>query len=175
MLAAILSAPEIAPDFESQLEKMACADPDHAALRDAILRALGDAATIPEAARAALGGETLETLLAARHLQVVPCLRQKGDAEMARMTVAEELAKLEAHRGWQAELDEAEEDLTHLADEALTWRLAQAAQARNRAGRPDEEDDADFEIGPNGALIDREERSAFDTLLSQIRFDKQRR
>ncbi len=175
ILAAVLSAPQVALEFEAQIEAMACSDPDHAQLRDAILRSLATPEDIPDTVRAAIGEEALETLLSARHLQIVPCLRQKGDTALARMTVAEELAKLDALRGWQAELSEAEEDLAHLADEALTWRLAQAAQARNRAGRLDEEKDADFEIGPNGAHIDRDERSAFDSLLSQIRFDKQRR
>ena len=33
-------------------------------------------------------------------LSIVPCLRHEDDAEMARMTVAEELAKLDALPGW---------------------------------------------------------------------------
>jgi DNA primase len=175
VLAAILSAPEIAADFDTRLEAMTCADPDHAALRDAILRSLGHPETMRESCEAAIGAPALETMLSARNLTVVPCLRNPGDAELARQTVAEVLAKLEAARGWQAELAEAEEDLERHPDEALTWRLAQAAQARAQAGRPDDEDDADFEIGPNGAHVDRTERNALDSLLSQIRFDKGRR
>ena len=51
------------------------------------------------------------------------------------MTLAEEFAKLEARRGfWNAEIAEAEsKTLSGLADEAVTWRLRQAAQARNKA------------------------------------------
>ena len=38
-----------------------------------------------------------------------------------------------------------------------------------------DEEDADFDIGPNGAHIDREERSAFDALFDRIRFEKSKR
>ncbi len=171
ILAAVLSAPEVAAEFEGQLEAMVCSDRQLGLLRDAILSSIGAETEMRAQAETAVGGPALETLLSARHLQVVPCLRQ-ADAELARMTVAEELAKLQAQSGWQDEIREAEEDLQELADEAVTWRLAQAAQARNQAGRMKDEDDTDFEIGPNGALMDRDERSALDSLLSQIRFNK---
>ncbi|MEO1678039.1 MAG: DNA primase [Pseudomonadota bacterium] len=52
--------------------------------------------------------------------------------------------------------------------DALTWRLRQAAQARQRAEQPQEGDKADFEIAENGALIDRDERSALHRLLRSI-------
>ncbi|MFW2543301.1 DNA primase [Primorskyibacter sp. 2E107] len=175
VLAAILSSPEIAAEFESQLEAMPCTDPQSSVIRDVILRCIGTEDQMRSRVEDAIGIESLETLLSARHLSVVPCIRRPGDAEMSRMTVAEELAKMEAHKGWQAELSEAEEDLEDLADEAMTWRLAQAAQAKAQAGRISDEDDADFDVGPNGAHIDKSERSALDSLLSQIRFDKQRR
>ena len=174
VLAAVLSAPEIAAEFESRLEAMRCADPSRGALRDAILGSIGAESAMRARAEEAIGRNTLESLLAARHLQIVPCLRRPGESEAARLTVAEELAKLEAQRGWQVELEEAEQDMAELADEALTWRLAQAAEARDRAGRLENEDDTDYEVGPNGALIDRQERGALDSLLSRIRFEKGR-
>ena len=175
VLCAILSAPEIAPEFESRLADMACLDADHDALRAAILRSLDDTSLMREAAEAAIGPQALETLLSARHVAVVPCIRRPGDAELARQTVAEELAKLAAHQGWAEELAEAEEDLEDRADESMTYRLGQAAEARNHAGRLSDEEDADFDIGPNGAHIDREERSAFDALFDRIRFEKSKR
>jgi DNA primase len=62
-----------------------------------------------------------------------------------------------------------------LADEALTWRLHQAAETRNRALRSQQEDRTEYDTGPNGARINRSERSALDTLLSQIDPTKPRR
>ncbi|MDU8911220.1 DNA primase [Aestuariicoccus sp. MJ-SS9] len=173
ILAAVLSAPEIVEEFETDLAQMACADPTHARLRDCLIHNVGrDADTVEEAAHAAIGAEALETLRGAAHVALTPCVRQPGNAELARMTVAEELAKLAAQAGLAAEIAEAEEDLGALADEAVTWRLAQAAQARNRAVRSQREDTAEYDTGPNGARIDRDERSAFAALMQTIRFDK---
>lgn len=172
IFAAILSAPEIAEEFETQLEDLACRDAELAVLRDTILSSLGDHSTMNTRAEMAMGRQALEKLLEGRHVAVVPCIRTPGNAELARMTVAEELAKLAAADGWQAELNEAVEDLVDHADEALTWRLAEAARVRAQAGRPQDKDNIEFDVGPNGAPIDRGERNAFDSLLSQIRFDK---
>ena len=41
-----------------------------------------------------------------------------------------------------------------------------------RSSKDDEK--MDYEIGPNGARIDRDERSAFDALMQQIRYSKDR-
>ncbi|MGR3439430.1 DNA primase [Salipiger abyssi] len=173
ILAVLLCTPELIPEFEHQLDALRCADPQRAALRDVLL---GHSGGTPEALRATaeerIGAEALESLLSARHVAIVPCLRQPGDTTLARLTVAEELAKIAAQTGLDAEIAEAEEDLADLADEALTWRLAQAAQARNQAVLRKDEDEMDYDFAPNGARIDKDERSAFEALMQQIRFSK---
>ncbi len=126
-------------------------------------------------ARAAIGAEALETLLAARHVQVVPCLRNPGDTALARHTLSETLGRLEALIGWQAELAEAEADADAWHDEATTWRLGQAARSRHGAPRRDDGSDADYDTAPNGAQISKSEREALDTLLSRIRFERKPR
>ncbi|NDW00685.1 DNA primase [Salipiger sp. PrR002] len=173
ILAVLLRYPALLPEFEGPLETLPCSDPDHAALRDLFLRAgTTDPEILQEDAAQRIGPEALDSLLGARHVAVVPCLRQIGDIELARLTVAEEFAKIAAQAGLVAELAEALEDMESLADEALTWRLGQAAQARNQAVMNRSEDDVEFETGANGARMDKEERSAFDALLQQIRFSK---
>ena len=59
-----------------------------------------------------------------------------------------------------------------MEDEALTWRLSQAAEARNRAMRSQNEDKTEYDTGANGARINRDERSAFAALLEQIGHSK---
>ncbi|MCA0998403.1 DNA primase [Alloyangia pacifica] len=173
ILAVLLRYPALLPEFEGPLETLPCSDPDHAALRDLFLSAgTTDPEILQEDAAQRIGPEALDSLLGARHVAVVPCLRQIGDVELARLTVAEEFAKIAAQAGLVAELAEALEDMESLADEALTWRLGQAAQARNQAVMNRSEDDVEFETGANGARMDKEERSAFDALLQQIRFSK---
>ena len=74
-----------------------------------------------------------------------------------------------------AEIAEAAEDLGGVADEAVTWRLSQAAEARNRAMRSQQEDKAEYDLGENGARINRGEREALNALLENISFSKPRR
>ncbi|WP_372609660.1 DNA primase [Aquicoccus sp.] len=176
ILAVLISHPDLAQEFEGQIEAMHCLDPDHDALRNRMLRLLAkEISPGPEPMAAALGEAALEKLFAQPHLRIVPAFRRPGDIDLARMTVAEELAKIDANRGLQAEIAEAAEDLSGPADEALTWRLGQAAEAHNRAAHGTGEDKAEFDLGDNGARIDRREKDAFDALLDQINYAKRQR
>ncbi|WP_170441887.1 DNA primase [Ruegeria arenilitoris] len=176
ILAIAILNPEVVVQFEQQLEEMECLNPDHAALRDAILRhAIDDPDNLKEHIVQSLGPAPLENLLALRHVAVIPCVHKPGDVEKAQMTLAEELAKIKALRGLDAEIAEAEEELSDLADEALTFRLAQAAEERNRASRSQNEDRAIFDIADNGARINRDEKDAFQAIMSGIKFERKRR
>lgn len=174
ILAAAISAPELIAEFDYRIERMSCADPEHAMLRDLILRHGAEASgALKDRIIAAAGPEALENLFGLRHVAISPCLRKPGDIDLARMTLAEELAKLEARRGLYAEVAEAEEELTGMADEAVTWRLGQAAQARDRAMRSaGAENKAEYDTAENGATINREERDAFAELLNRIGYSK---
>ncbi|MEP4197656.1 MAG: DNA primase [Aliishimia sp.] len=176
ILAAVMSCPEVAPEFESGLENLTCARADAASLRDGILRALAsDAEDIKGRVEEIIGQEALETYLGQPHLSIVPCLRKPGDPEITRATIAEELAKLDAARGLEAEISEAEEDLALSEEEALTWRLRQAAEAVDNAQKAQQEDTAEYDTADNGAAINRKERNAFDALMETIRYSKPER
>ncbi|MBP0484066.1 DNA primase [Sagittula salina] len=174
ILATLFCHPALSETFEHQLEALSFADPDLATLRDILLTCLDRPDAVAEEAERRIGPQSLESLLSARHIAVVPCIRTPGALDLARTTVAEELAKLEALRGWQAELQEAVEDLDE-GSETTTWRLGQAARAKSEIGRRTDESEMDYAVAKNGALVDKDERSAFDSLLSTIRFEKGRR
>ena len=176
ILAAFISTPEILDDFEAALQRLDCFDPQHAHLRDMIVRhGNAGAASLADAIAATLGGDALVKLLALPHVAITPPVRNPGNAVLAQMTVAEELAKIAATRELQAEIVDAAEDMLGVADEAVTWRLGQAAEARNRAVRSDHEDRAEYDLADNGARINRGEREEFDALLDKITFSKPRR
>jgi DNA primase len=78
-------------------------------------------------------------------------VRNRADADLATLCLAEELAKLDARRGARREIDDAIEDLTGIADEGLTWRLSQASAARHRADQPPRADAA--ELGEDRAAM----------------------
>jgi DNA primase len=173
ILATMVTAPVVAVEFADALERIVCRDRDHAALRAAILRHLGKP-DLAAAICADLGPAPLAKLMAQRHVAISPAVRRPENAEIARLCLAEEFAKLAAYRGHAREIADAVEDLDGLADEGLTWRLAQASAAIDKAGRGDQEDRAEYMTGPNGARMKKDERSAFDHLLDQINFDKGR-
>jgi len=176
ILAAFISTPVILDEFEAALERLDCFDPQHALLRDLIVHhGSKGARPLAGAITAALGGDTLEKLLALPHVALTPPVRNPGNAGLAQMTVAEELAKIAATRGLQAEIVDAKEDMIGVADEAVTWRLGQAAEARNRAVRSEYEDRAEYDLADNGARLNRGEREEFQTRLDNITFSKPRR
>ncbi|WP_288942365.1 DNA primase [uncultured Roseovarius sp.] len=176
ILASLICTPEVFEEFESALEVMVCSDPEHDRLRELILRhAVAGVETLHAQIEAAMGPEALENLLRLPHVALAPPVRHPGNAEMARLTIAAELAKLSSERGLSAEVSEAAEDLAGLADEAVTWRLGQAAEERQRALRNQTEDRVEYDLAENGARINRDEREQFDALLEKISYTKRTR
>ena len=173
ILATLIAAPQVAPAFEVALEQMDCRDPLHRDLQASLLRHLG-ADDLRTALIADLGEAPLEKLFAQSHVAISPAIRRGGDVEVARLCLAEEFAKLTARRGHAREIEDAVEDLNGVADEGLTWRLARASEALDKAGRGDNEDRAEYAVGDNGARMKKDEQSAFDQLLDGINFAKGR-
>ncbi|MEO1019857.1 MAG: DNA primase, partial [Pseudomonadota bacterium] len=173
ILATLIKTPEILDEFEAALDKLACSAPHHESIRDALVfhQPVGTGDLEAELSEK-LGVDVVEKLLNLPHVALVPAVRRPGDVDLARMTVAETLAKLQADRGLAAEIIEAEQDMAGVADEAITWRLSEAAQARNRALMSQQEDKTEYERGENGAQMSRAERERFDALLEQIGFEK---
>ena len=148
----MICTPDVFDDVESALETMICTDPEHERLRALILRHAPDGTEdLRGRIEEAFGSEALEKLLRLPHVALTPAVRRPGDRDMARMTIAEELAKLEAERGLDAEVSEAAEDLAGVADEAVTWRLGQAAEQRQRTLRSQSEDRTEYDLADNGA------------------------
>lgn len=172
ILAILISTPELVVEFESGLAGLECADPDHRILQTLLLRHPDDPRALRAAIDAELGQTRLERLLGASHVAITPCLHRPDDADLARMTLTGELAKLAARRGQAAEIAEASADMAGAVDEAVTWRLGQAAEARNRSMRSQNDDRVEYDIGANGVRINREERQDFAALLARIRPDK---
>ncbi len=174
ILATLLTHPALLPEFEVEIERLHCVTRDHARIRNALLNHvdIADPDRLHAAVGDALGPGPLEKLLGLSHVQIAPPLLDRTDTQKAALCLAEELAKLDAVRGAAREIEDAMNDLSGFADEGVTWRLSQVAEARNRAGRGDTEDRNEYDLAPNGARMKRDERSAFDRLLEQIDFAK---
>ncbi len=139
LIATLIRHPALVGRFETELETLPLAEAAHRALMACLLRH-GPCDDL--AARvAAEAGDPLESLMSDRHVRIAPPVTT-DDGDFATMCAAEALAKLTARAGAAREIEEAMHDMTGLVDEGLTWRLSQAAAARNAAGRATRDDDA---------------------------------
>ncbi len=169
ILATLVCCPDVTERFEGQIDRMECHDPAHARMRDIILRHAADgAACLRERIGQEMGEGALEKLLGAPHVALVPPVRWPGRADLARMTLDEEFAKLVAPRGVEQEVSEASEELSGLPDEAQTWRLTQAAEARNSAFRSAPADDSEYVTAENGLRLDRKDLLRHKQMLEGI-------
>jgi len=167
ILAVLLTHPSILPQFEDALERLEFLDQDHRHIADALLRHMEDD-DLADRVRGTVGAAPLEKLFQPRHVTLCPAVRNPGDSDIAALCVSEEFGKLHARRGARREIEDAVRDAEAMGDEGTTWRLGQAAEARNKAERAQNEDRTEFEIGANGARINRDERLRLDSLLAQI-------
>ncbi len=155
VLALLVRHPRLAETFEPALERVEFSDPGHAALARCLMQAeAAEEAACREEVTRTLGPGALETLESTRHLGVVPALRS-GEEGAARQCLAEEIAKLVARRGAAREIEEALQDIEGIENEALTWRLTEAARALSDAERSRTEDVREFEFASNGVRLDR--------------------
>lgn len=142
ILATLIIHPSLIHRFESALERLQFTHDDHHLLRGLILQQ-ADASDIQGQINNT-AAPALAELMARPHVLIAPPVRNNLDTELAAMCLAEELAKLDAHRGARREIAEAVAEIDGLVDEGLTWRLSQATSARNRADSPNRESATDL-------------------------------
>jgi DNA primase len=98
-------------------------------------------------------------LTAPGQVRANPHLRDGADPVQARRAIEEELTRHAAAAGWLAEVRDAERELAGtgggLADEALTWRLREAAEASHRADSRPTADSAAVEAEAEAELSQR--------------------
>ncbi len=167
ILAGCLSHPALAAEVEARLERMPFACNDLAAIRDALLSALPehlDAGDLRGAVAARIGRDPMAELTAPGQVSANPHLQAGAEPAQARRAIEEELTRHAAASGWRAEVRDAERELTRattgegfgLADELLTWRLREAAEAVHQsASRPTSDSaavDAEAEAALSGRL-----------------------
>ncbi|MEM6387228.1 MAG: DNA primase [Pseudomonadota bacterium] len=169
ILATLVTHPYLIEEFEAELERLECTQSAHEEIRQALLGApTQDRGEI----EAKCGSEALEKLFQPRHVRISPGVRADAPREVAVLSVAEELAKLSARRGARSEIEDAARDIEGLADEGLTWRLRQASEELAQSGRTGREDKTEYDLGPNGARLKRDEKRDFESLIERIDYSK---
>ena len=163
ILASLILHPGLIHRVESALERLDLTGEDHNRLR-ALLLAHADEnpASLDDILRVKAGA-ALDALMRRPHVQIAPPVRNRTDVDLATLCLAEEMAKLDAHRAARREIEDAVLDLTGLADEGLTWRLSQAAEARHRADHPARDDAND--MGEDRAALSSHLQALIDDRL----------
>ena len=173
ILAILIRYPELVYEYMDELAMLDFEHSDHPSMLRILMRHSYDVEFDPtEVLSENLGVDPLEKFMALGHLKVVPCLRRSGDIDTARLTMNEELGKLGAHRGLEAEIQEISQIPQDGLDEWVFHRLGQAADAANRAQRADQDDQTQYDVADNGARISRDERNKLNDLIGAIRFQK---
>jgi DNA primase len=187
ILATLDRHPALLPRFEAQLARIEVAAGDHALVRDALVAAAGadDPAAAWAAARAAMAGlaGALDRIGRHPHVRSAPCVRPAAPGALAERCLADDLERLAAAQAADCETGYAEAEIAGLSearsggqsegqsggqsDEGVTWRLARAAEARQRAGRTPL-DEAPAEAG------EREDDGVIDRLIAAEAWRKRR-
>ena len=150
ILASAIKNQSAALKNESALERCPITTPDLVGIMNAILINLhikktdaGMSDGFEENIQNSLGYSPIDKLMKLKPLKKHPYVKNNTDPDLIQQTLEEELAKHVALIGAQNEIKEAEQDLTGLVDEGLTWRLQQAAMAKTKATRAIEEEDSE--------------------------------
>lgn len=140
ILTGCLNHPSVLAEVEAELEAVRFLCPDLESLRRCILQVAentlhaSDITEDPTIFRADVarlhGSDPADTLMAVGQVRDNPHLRQSAPIAAALSVIREEMTKHRAALGAEAERLEAETEITGVADEGLTWRLQQAAAAR---------------------------------------------
>lgn len=161
ILATLITHPALIRRFESAIERLTLLGEGHEEIRALLLRHGDDSAADLYDALQQNAAEAFATLMARPHVKIAPQLRNTADEGLATLCLAEELAKLDAYRGAKREIAEAVTDMDGFVDEGLTWRLAQANAARQRADSPPRPDSGD--LGEDRAAMSNHLQNLIDS------------
>lgn len=126
VLALCATYPELIHQVEWRLERLNPTDEGRAALLHDLLAGV----------RSEQGSRALESIMAEAHVRSAPGIIRKQDGDTVAEILGNALEKLEARKIAREEVSRAATELEGIADEGLTWRMAQSARAREQADQP---------------------------------------
>lgn len=170
ILAGCINHPHLIPTFESALERLEFHGAGHDLLRNLIL--YHQSTSDLHATLMAEAPLPTDAVLLHPHVRITAALSRGADPETAANCLAEALARLQADRAHRLEISDAEDDLSGVADEGLTWRVSKAAEARHFAARGAQDTKGDSVLAPNGIELDKDELDRARKLHDSIDFSR---
>ncbi|MTH77501.1 DNA primase [Paracoccus aestuariivivens] len=150
ILAICATHPELIEPVEPRLERLEPADPERAALVHDLLAG----------SQSQAGQRALESIMAEPHVRTAPAILRPSPDDSAGGILANALDRIEARRAARDEIARAEAEIEGLADEGLTWRVAQSARARQQADHPSLADLSD--LGEDRAALSAQLKAALE-------------
>ena len=173
IVAILLTHHRLILSFEAALERLEFSDPEVAKLRDALLLYADEKDSVVFRAKVDNQHRALvESLLGQSHVMTAPPVQKTDDPEFAKICVADMLGKLRSERGRRREIREAEEDISGLADEGVTWRLTQANEARFSAAKGPRAAKGEGFVAENGVEMNRDELEEAKKLWESIDYTR---
>lgn len=134
ILAICATHPQLIGAVEARLERLDPEDADRAQLVHDLLAG----------SQSQAGQRALESIMAEPHVRAAPAILRSQDGTGASEILTNALDRIEARRIAREEIARAEAEIEGLADEGLTWRVAQSNRARQDADHASLSDLSDF-------------------------------
>ncbi|MBN2631677.1 MAG: DNA primase [Rhodobacteraceae bacterium] len=170
ILAACIRHPGLIARFDTALERLDFVGDGHDTLRSLILYHQDRSDLL--AVLMAKAPLPTEAVLLHPHVRITAALGPDAAADAAEHCLAEALARLQADRAHRLEIADAEDDLSGVADEGLTWRVTRATEAIRSAARGPQDAKGESVIAPNGVELDRDELARARSLHDSIDFSR---
>ena len=159
VLAICATHPDLIAPVEARLERLEPEDADRAQLVHDLLAG----------SQSQAGQRALESIMSDPHVRAAPAILRPQDIGAAQEVLINALDRIQARRISREEVARAEAEIEGLADEGLTWRMAQSARALEQADRPSLADLSD--LGENSDAF----RAILDAALKNEIWRKPRR
>ena len=172
ILAILIKYPSLIDLNKEKLITMHWSSDDHSLLLEEVME-MGHLNTedITQSLESKFGDKISGKIFNQKHVTIIPCLGGKNDVNQAALILSEEINKLQIQRGLDVELAEVVNSSNEELDETAFWRLGQATQIKMKANKSENDGAMNFEIAPNGAKLNKDEKSQFDALLEEISTD----
>ena len=172
ILAILIKYPSLIDLNKEKLITMHWGSDDHSLLLEEVME-MGYLNTedITQSLESKFGDKISGKIFNQKHVTIIPCLGGKNDVNQAALILSEEINKLQIQRGLDVELAEVVNSSNEELDETAFWRLGQATQIKMKANKSENDGAMNFEIAPNGAKLNKDEKSQFDALLEEISTD----
>jgi DNA primase len=144
ILLAAIRHPEAALENETALEKCRITTPEYKEIQNHLLANLHEdlshedaSTTLMQKMADSLGYNPVDHLIRIKTVREHPHLQIDAERTQTKRALIEELTKHAAILGALHEVQEAEEEISGMANESTTWRIQQATEARNKATKTD--------------------------------------